>query len=151
MKILALLLVMLSVLSACVVNPAKDPAVQRLQRLAAAADQAYREGNREAALSAYLELSQRAPADPAVWARLGHLRYLAGDEDQAFLSYQRALSLEPQYPEVLHNLSMLHLDRATRYLDQALASPRMTDAERASFQRLRVSVGAAREVSRDSR
>lgn len=138
-------------LAACAGAPMQDPASGRLQQLAVTADQAYIEGNREAALTAYLELSKQLESDPVVWARLGHLRYLAGEEEQAFVSYQRALLLEPQYPEVLRNLATLHLDRATVHLEQALAGSRMADSERAAFDKLLVSIRAAREVSRDAR
>ena len=139
---------MLLLLVSCSSAPMKDATSERLQHLSGTADNAYRQGHREAALAGYLELSALAPADPVVWARLGHLHYLAGKEELAFAAYQRALALEPQYPEVLRNMATLHLDRATVHLQQAMASPQLTERERASFQPLLEAVSAAHEVSR---
>jgi hypothetical protein len=73
----------------------------------------------------------------AVWANLGLCLREAGDADAALTTLQHALELEPDYPEALLNLALVHIDfrgfdAARALLERALEiEPKMAEAHTA--------------------
>ena len=55
----------------------------------------YDTGNAEEALAQLQQLSQTYPDDPTVWAQLGYVQSMTGDNDSAIQSYNKAIELDP--------------------------------------------------------
>lgn len=137
--------------SGCAVGVTRPIEAEGLPERVAQADAAYRAGQVEAALAAYIALSDQVPAEPTFWARRGHLHFAAGQRDDAVVAYQRALLLVPSYPEVLRNLATLHVGRAAEYLQQALAGETLSAHERDALLRYLNALNVTREVAHDAR
>jgi tetratricopeptide (TPR) repeat protein len=65
---------------------------------------AYEMQNTELAENCYLSALERDCADPKTWNNLGVLYFTDGNYEEARLSFEKAVSLMPHYPEALVNL-----------------------------------------------
>jgi protein O-GlcNAc transferase len=61
-------------------------------------------GNFRAASEQLQHVTERHPADAAVWRRLGDAQFAAGAYSEAAGSFRRAIALEPGHPRAHHNL-----------------------------------------------
>ena len=101
-------------------------------RLNAAAMAAYDAGEAEQALELYRELAHRDAASAVGWYRLGNLEAGEGNLKAAARALERALELEPDYPEAAHNLGVVHMRRGAAYLRDARPGMRGRGTARAA-------------------
>lgn len=87
--------------------------------LSAAAARAYRDGQWDQAAEQYERLSQRIPAHPRVWLRLGNVYAQQGMLDRAVTAYHRSLSLDSDDARPWFNLATAHLLNAQQALTRA--------------------------------
>lgn len=88
------------------------------------------EGNAAAALHD-LEIAARlAPRDAALLGNLGVARWRLGDIEGARQTFQKALSISPREPTVLHNVAALYASEGRRA--EALAALALADAAKAT-------------------
>jgi tetratricopeptide (TPR) repeat protein len=74
----------------------------------------YREGKFEQAAAAYEAILGQGLAGPAVYFNLGNSYYRLGKIAPAILAYERSLRLQPNDPDVKHNLSLVNLKTSDR-------------------------------------
>jgi len=74
----------------------------------------YREGKFDQAAAAYEAILSQGFAGAAVYFNLGNSYYRLGKVAPAILAYERALRLQPNDPDIKHNLSLVNLKTADR-------------------------------------
>jgi len=74
----------------------------------------YREGKFDQAAAAYEAILNQGFAGVAVYFNLGNSYYRLGKVAPAILAYERALRLQPNDPDVKHNLSLVNLKTSDR-------------------------------------
>lgn len=74
----------------------------------------YREGKFDQAAAAYEAILNQGFAGAAVYFNLGNSYYRLGKVAPAILSYERALRLQPNDPDIKHNLSLVNLKASDR-------------------------------------
>lgn len=74
----------------------------------------YREGKFDQAAAAYEAILNQGFAGAAVYFNLGNSYYRLGKVAPAILSYERALRLQPNDPDIRHNLSLVNLKTSDR-------------------------------------
>lgn len=104
--------VALVVLTGCAAAP--TPLVNAKQ-----ADAAYVRGDFRSALRGY-EAWPGGNGDPHIQTKIGNCAALLGQPELAERAYQRALTLDPDLPEVRYNLAVLYMKRAQSQLIAAL-------------------------------
>lgn len=72
-----------------------------------AANKDYQDKEYEAAIQKYEEVLQRGYGSEALYYNLGNAYYKNGQAGRAVLNYQRALQLDPQDKNTLHNLEVV--------------------------------------------
>lgn len=74
----------------------------------------YREGKFEQAAEAYEAILKQGFAGASVYFNLGNSYYRLGKIAPAILAYERALRLQPNDPDIKHNLSLVNLKTSDR-------------------------------------
>jgi tetratricopeptide (TPR) repeat protein len=74
----------------------------------------YREGKFEQAADSYEAILKQGLASPAIYFNLGNSYYRSGKTASAILSYERALRLQPNDPDIKHNLNLVNLKTVDR-------------------------------------
>jgi tetratricopeptide (TPR) repeat protein len=74
----------------------------------------YREGKFDQAAGAYEAILKQGLVGPAVYYNLGNSYYRLGKVAPAILAYERALLLQPNDPDIKHNLSLVNLKTSDR-------------------------------------
>lgn len=74
----------------------------------------YREGKFEQATSAYEAILKQGLASPAIYFNLGNSYYRLGKVAPAILAYERALRIQPNDPDIKHNLDLVNLKTIDR-------------------------------------
>jgi tetratricopeptide (TPR) repeat protein len=74
----------------------------------------YREGKFDQAAAAYEAILNQGFAGAAVYFNLGNSYYRLGKLAPAILAYERALRLQPNDPDIKHNLSLVNLKTSDR-------------------------------------
>jgi Flp pilus assembly protein TadD len=97
------------------------PAVQVLDEahFLAAADDAAKRGDKDAAVQLFQSAIIYAPNDPAAHERLGHYYAESGQPELAAQFYNSALSVQPAYAPALQGLALLALAAGNRAGAQA--------------------------------
>ncbi|MBI3585689.1 MAG: tetratricopeptide repeat protein [Ignavibacteriales bacterium] len=75
---------------------------------------AYRSGQFQEAATAYENVLKRGLANPVLYFNLGNTYYRLGKTAPAILAYERALRLEPNDPDIAHNLNLVNLKTVDR-------------------------------------
>ena len=79
-----------------------------------AANKCFEEGKYAEAAAAYERLLAEGQQTPAVYFNLGNSYYRLGRIAPAILAYERALRLQPNDPDIKHNLSLVNLKTSDR-------------------------------------
>lgn len=74
----------------------------------------YREGKFQQAAAAYEAILKQGVAGTAVYFNLGNSYFRLGMVAPAILAYERALRLQPNDPDIKHNLSLVNLKTSDR-------------------------------------
>ncbi len=74
----------------------------------------YRESQFERAIDAYEKIFGQGVTSPALYFNLGNAYYRTGKNARAILAYERALHLEPNDPDIKHNLDLANLKTVDR-------------------------------------
>jgi hypothetical protein len=74
----------------------------------------YRGGRFDGAVRSYEAILKQGLASPAVYFNLGNSYYRLGQTAPAILAYERALRLQPNDPDVKHNLNLVNLKTPDR-------------------------------------
>lgn len=75
---------------------------------------AYRNGQFQEAVTAYENVLKQGLAGPALYFNLGNAYYRLGKIAPAILAYERARHLEPNDPDIAHNLNLVNLKTVDR-------------------------------------
>lgn len=75
---------------------------------------AYRNGQFQEAVAAYESVLKQGLAGSALYFNLGNAYYRLGNVAPAILAYERALRLEPNDPDITHNLNLINLKTVDR-------------------------------------
>lgn len=109
--------VLLLGLAACASAPAPRGVNVDLVATEQLAEQAYRQGNYVLAAKLYVDIVEAMPDQADYWYRLGNAYAQQGLSQQASLSYQQSLALDPGNARGWHNLGMMHLKLAHEAFD----------------------------------
>jgi tetratricopeptide (TPR) repeat protein len=95
------------------------------------ADQAYADGNRSQALADYQQYIGDVPNDGQAWTRIGNLHLMANQPQQAVNAYKKALAIDRNDMEALHNLAVVRLRQAhaAMLVEYNTLSPRSSRAQ----------------------
>ncbi len=112
---LLVLLGLALLLTACSSSPSRERS--ELMQLARQADQNYQNGKFDAARRQYEKVVSANPKFVPGHVRLGVIAYREGDAVAARQRFELAAQLDPRNEQVKYNLAMLHLNEATRLLN----------------------------------
>ena len=92
-------------------NTSKD--LSNIVELNKTAQIAYQNEDWKTAEIAYLKLTEKVPAEPEPWFRLGNIYARTEQLDAAIFSYRKALIHDPKNSKIWHNLGVVQLRQAT--------------------------------------
>ncbi len=123
MKIIYLLFLTISI-SACVINPVEQAALDReskqsLRNKLERADLALREARLTDAEVLYRDVSISNPDIPEVWLRLGNIYVRQGQHDAAVRVYKEGLRYDQEDARLWYNLSVVQIKQAVETLENA--------------------------------
>ncbi len=87
--------------------------ISNIAELNQTAQSAYQNEDWKTAETAYLKLSEKIPAEPEPWFRLGNIYARTDRLDAAVNAYKNALARDSKSSKIWHNLGIVHLRQAT--------------------------------------
>jgi hypothetical protein len=115
-------------LAASLAGPARAASVD--DRLFVEAHRAYTTGRHAEARERYEQLVQKGHQDPALYYNLGNACFRLNLLGRAIWAYERALRLDPEHPEVRHNLALARDTVQSRVKDKVVGARRPSLAAR---------------------
>lgn len=79
-----------------------------------AANEAYAQGNWDAAIQNYQAIVDASMESAPLWCNMGSAWYKSGNLGKAILCYERALKLDPSYDDAVYNLDLLNSQKIDR-------------------------------------
>ena len=120
-----MLLVLSLILSGCNLQnlkPSGDTAkdISDIAEINRTAQVAYQNEDWKTAEIAYLKLTEKVPAEPEPWFRLGNIYARTERLDAAVAAYRNALARNSESGKIWHNLGIVHLRQATNTFREML-------------------------------
>ena len=127
-----ILLILITTLSGCDVqnlkpsgNTARD--LSDLAEINKTAQVAYQNEDWKTAETAYLKLTEKVPAEPVPWFRLGNIYARTERLDAAVAAYRHALARNSENSKIWHNLGIVQLRQATNTFIEMLEYTKADD------------------------
>jgi Flp pilus assembly protein TadD len=113
-----ILLILITALSGCDIQNLKPSGsaskdISEIAEISKTAQVAYQNEDWKTAEIAYKKLTEKIPAEPEPWFRLGNIYARTERLDAAVAAYKNALARNPKSSKIWHNLGIVHLRQAT--------------------------------------